>query len=115
MLKLCLAHPVFYPTFGGGSLRFLRYQPGLQKRDVQTRVLAGTSRAKDASHPHGELGWDRYNRPDAAGRVDRNCPVHRVRSDEASVRLPQPGPRHASDVISSSFERLECSSGSRRR
>jgi len=88
MLKLCLAHPVFYPTFGGGSLRFLRYQPGLLKRDVLTRVLAGTSRAKDANHPNTELDWDRY----AIGEMlpieaVESVPVHRVRlPDETSVR-----------------------------
>jgi len=88
MLKVCLAHPVFYPTFGGGSLRFLRYQPGLQKRDVQTRVLAGTSRTKDATHPHAALDWDRH----AIGSLlplqfVEGVPVHRVRLPNAtSVR-----------------------------
>ncbi len=120
MLKLCLAHPVFYPTFGGGSLRFLRYQPGLQKRDVQTRVLAGTSRAKDACHPHGELGWDRY----PIGRMlpvesIEGVPVHRVRLPaETSVRRTATyyralialcrDPATRPDVIQlHSFERLE--------
>lgn len=88
MLKLCLAHPVFYPTFGGGSLRFLRYQPGFHKRDIQVRVLAGTSRAKDSSHPGVEVDWDRH----AIGEmlpidlID-GVPVHRVRlPHETSVR-----------------------------
>lgn len=46
-IRLCLALPTFYPVFGGGSLRFLRYQPGLRERGVQGWVLAGTPRAKD--------------------------------------------------------------------
>jgi glycosyltransferase involved in cell wall biosynthesis len=50
MLKLCLALPVFYPIFGGGPLRFMRYQPGLRKRDIQARILAGTARSKDDFH-----------------------------------------------------------------
>ena len=120
MLKLCLAHPVFYPTFGGGSLRFLRYQPGLQKRDVQTRVLAGTSRAKDATHPHAKLDWDHYS----AGQMlpvesIEGVPVHRVRlPDETSVRRTATyfralialcrDPATRPDVIQlHSFERLE--------
>lgn len=120
MLKLCLAHPVFYPTFGGGSLRFLRYQPGLQKRDVQTRVLAGTSRAKDATHPHDALDWDRY----PIGQMlpvesVAGLPVHRVRlPDETSVRRTATyfralialceDPATRPDVIQlHSFERLE--------
>jgi glycosyltransferase involved in cell wall biosynthesis len=120
MLKLCLAHPIFYPTFGGGSLRFLRYQPGLQKRDVQTRVLAGTSRAKDAKHPHGVLDWDRH----PIGHMlpvesVEGVPVHRVRlPDETSVRRTSTyfralialclDPATRPDVIQlHSFERLE--------
>lgn len=120
MLKLCLAHPTFYPTFGGGSLRFLRYQPGLQKRDVQTRVLAGTSRAKDANHPHGELDWDRH----PIGHMlpvesIEGIPVHRVRlPDETSVRRTATyfralialcrNPATRPDVIQlHSFERVE--------
>lgn len=51
MLKVCLALPIFYPTFAGGPLRFLRYQSGLRKRDVYARVLAGTARHKDDFHP----------------------------------------------------------------
>lgn len=50
MLKLCLALPIFYPTFGGGPLRILRAQAGLRKRDVHARVLTGTPRSKDDFH-----------------------------------------------------------------
>jgi len=50
MLKLCLALPIFYPTFGGGPLRILRSQAGLRKRDVHARVLTGTPRSKDDFH-----------------------------------------------------------------
>jgi glycosyltransferase involved in cell wall biosynthesis len=120
MLNLCLAHPVFYPTFGGGSLRFLRYQPGLHKRDVQTRVLAGTSRAKDASHPHAEHDWNRY----AIGTMlpvesIEAVPVHRVRlPDETSVRrtsiyfralieLCRAAPTRPDVIQLHSFERIE--------
>ncbi len=120
MLKLCLAHPAFYPIFGGGSLRFLRYQPGLRKRDVQTRVLAGTARAKDAIHPGDPHDWSRH----PIGRllpVDsiEGLPVHRVRlPDETSARRTAiyfralialcRDPATRPDVIQlHSFERLE--------
>ena len=120
MLKLCLAHPVFYPTFGGGSLRFLRYLPGLRKRDVQTRVLTGTARAKDASHPGDPHDWSRL----PIGRmlpVDsiEGVPVHRVRlPDVTSARRTAiyfralialcRDPATRPDVIQlHSFERLE--------
>lgn len=80
MLKLCLAHPVFYPIFGGGGLRFLRYLPGLQKRGLQVRVLSGTNRAKDAVHPEAELDWDRYPIGEwlPIETID-GVPVHRMR------------------------------------
>ena len=59
-IKLCMACPVFYPTFGGGSLRYLRYQPGLRQRGVETRVLAGTARAKERSATEAQLGWHEH-------------------------------------------------------
>lgn len=85
MLKLCLAHPVFYPTFGGGSLRFLRYQPGLAKREIRTRVLTGTPRAKDATHPDAPIDW-LHREVGALLPVEsvEGVPVHRVRLPDAS-------------------------------
>jgi glycosyltransferase involved in cell wall biosynthesis len=120
MLKLCLALPIFYPTFGGGPLRNLRAQPGLRKRDVHARVLAGTSRTKDALHITEDLGWDRYS----TGKMlpiehVEGTPVHRVRlPDEngtdrtehyfrALIALCQ-DPKTRPDVIQfHSFERLD--------
>jgi len=79
-LKVCLALPVFYPTFGGGPLRFLRYQPGLREREIKARVLAGTPRSKDDGHLDEDPGWASY--PIGAmlpvEDVD-GTPVHRVR------------------------------------
>jgi glycosyltransferase involved in cell wall biosynthesis len=123
MLKLCLALPVFYPIFGGGPLRFMRYQPGLRKRDIHARILAGTARSKDDFHTE---------RPDHA--LDRGdfsigsmlpiehvegAPVHRVcLPDESSVQRTSiyfralialcQNPATRPDVIQlHSFERLE--------
>jgi len=44
--KLCLASQHFFPTHGGAQLRFLRYLPGLLKRNIETRVLSGTPKSK---------------------------------------------------------------------
>jgi glycosyltransferase involved in cell wall biosynthesis len=45
-IRLCLASTHFFPTHGGAQLRFLRYIPGLRKRNVFTHVLAGTPKQK---------------------------------------------------------------------
>ena len=88
MLKVCLALPIFYPTFAGGPLRFLRYQPGLKKRDVYARVVAGTARLKDDFHPvlvdTSACSKDHDSKAPAIGEmlpvehID-GLPVHRVR------------------------------------
>jgi glycosyltransferase involved in cell wall biosynthesis len=120
-LKVCLALPVFYPTFGGGPLRFLRYQPGLRKRDIQARVLAGTARAKDDSHGNGgDPKWDAYPIGSMLPVEDIDgIPVHRVRlPQQTSVRRTSiyfqalialcREPSTRPDVIQlHSFERLE--------
>jgi glycosyltransferase involved in cell wall biosynthesis len=120
MLKLCLALPIFYPTFGGGPLRYLRAQPGLRKRDVQARVLAGTSRTKDDLHVTDNLCWDRY----AIGEMlpiehVEGTPVHRIRlPDENGIHRTEhyfralitlcQDPKTRPDVIQfHSFERLD--------
>ncbi|MAG33543.1 MAG: hypothetical protein CL908_21915 [Deltaproteobacteria bacterium] len=120
MLKLCLALAIFYPVFGGGPLRFMRYQPGLRKRDVHARVLAGTARKKDALHTSEDLDWDAYP-IGAMLPIDlrEGIPVHRVRLPSAtSVRRTSTyfralidlcrDPATRPDVIQlHSFERLE--------
>jgi glycosyltransferase involved in cell wall biosynthesis len=45
-VELLLASTHFFPTHGGAQLRFLRYIPGLRKRGIFTRVLAGTAKSK---------------------------------------------------------------------
>jgi glycosyltransferase involved in cell wall biosynthesis len=45
-IRLCLASTHFFPTHGGAQLRFLRYIPGLCRRNVVTHVLAGTPKQK---------------------------------------------------------------------
>jgi glycosyltransferase involved in cell wall biosynthesis len=58
-IDLLLASTHFFPTHGGAQLRFLRYIPGLQKRGVTVRVLAGTAKSKkrpdaEAEAPAGD-------------------------------------------------------------
>jgi len=123
MLKVCLALPVCYPIFGGGSLRFLRYQPGLQKRDVHARVLSGTARSKDDFHPESAAeDFDRTAYPIGSMLPIEHVeatPIHRVRLPEvtsvrrtaiyfrALIALCQ-NPDTRPDVIQlHSFERLE--------
>lgn len=40
---MCLASRYFYPAYAGPAVRFHRYASGLQARNVQMRVFAGTS------------------------------------------------------------------------
>jgi glycosyltransferase involved in cell wall biosynthesis len=123
MLKLCLALPVFYPIFGGGPLRFMRYQPGLRKRDIHARILAGTARSKDDFHTgRPEDGFDRRDFPIGSMLPIEHVegsPVHRVCLPDvtgvqrtsiyfrALIALCQ-NPATRPDVIQlHSFERLE--------
>jgi len=61
IIRLCLASTHFFPTHGGAQLRFLRYIPGLRKRNVLTQVLAGTPKQKKQVHEDflGEIGPER--------------------------------------------------------
>jgi glycosyltransferase involved in cell wall biosynthesis len=123
MLKLCLALPVFYPIFGGGPLRFMRYQPGLRKRDIHARILAGTARSKDDFHTRRpDDGFDRGDLSTGSMLPIEHvegAPVHRVCLPDvtgvqrtsiyfrALIALCQ-NPATRPDVIQlHSFERLE--------
>ena len=124
MLKVCLALPVFYPTFGGGPLRFLRYQAGLRKRNVYCRILAGTARPKDDLHGQGNTLPNARSADHRIGTrlpvedID-GTPVHRIRlPDDTGFRRTSiffralielcENPKTRPDVIQlHSFERLE--------
>ena len=41
-IDLCLATMRFHPDYSGPAMRFHRYEPGLRKRGIKMRVLAGT-------------------------------------------------------------------------
>jgi len=59
-VRLCLASPSFFPTYGGAQLRFLRYLPGLKARGVETEVLTGTPTLKEASGCDIKEEWLAY-------------------------------------------------------
>jgi glycosyltransferase involved in cell wall biosynthesis len=120
VLKLCLALPTFHPTFAGGPLRFLRYQPRMRLHDIHACVLAGTAREKALTPEEARLRW--HEQP--IGRMlppecIEGVPVRRVRlPDRTSVRRTSiyfrallehcEAPATRPDVIQlHSFERLE--------
>jgi glycosyltransferase involved in cell wall biosynthesis len=77
--RLCLASPVFFPTYGGSQLRFKRYLPGLRARDLDIRVFTGTPHSKEMSAEESAL-WGDYPVGEfmPPGDID-GIPVHRVR------------------------------------
>jgi glycosyltransferase involved in cell wall biosynthesis len=56
-VKVCLASPSFFPTYGGAQLRFLRYMPGLQARAIDMYVLTGTPTEKEVSNENAADLW----------------------------------------------------------
>ena len=56
-VKICLASPSFFPTYGGAQLRFLRYLPGLQARGIDMYVLTGTPTLKEVSSEEADSLW----------------------------------------------------------
>lgn len=81
--RLCLASPVFFPTYGGSQLRFKRYLPGLAARDLDIRVYTGTPHNKEMSAEERRL-WGDYPIGEfmPAEAID-GIPVHRVRLPDA--------------------------------
>jgi glycosyltransferase involved in cell wall biosynthesis len=78
--RLCLASPVFYPSYGGSQLRFMRYLPGLRARDLDVRVYTGTPHAKEMTAAEEALGWDQYPTGEFMPVTEvAGTPVHRVR------------------------------------
>lgn len=78
--RLCLASPVFYPTYGGSQLRFMSYLPGLRERDLDVRVYTGTPHAKEMTSAEEALHWDQYPTGEFMPVVQvAGTPVHRVR------------------------------------
>ena len=78
--RLCLASPVFYPTYGGSQLRFLSYLPGLRERELDVRVYTGTPHAKEMTSAEEALHWDQYPIGEFMPVMQvAGTPIHRVR------------------------------------
>ena len=78
--RLCLASPIFFPTYGGSHARYMRYLPGLQEQGLDVRVFAGTPMADDVT-PGGVV--DHWNTFPVGQMIPQDMvngtPVHRVR------------------------------------
>ncbi len=85
--RLCLASPVFFPTYGGSQLRFKRYLPGLGQRDLDIRIYTGTPHSKEMSAEEVEQ-WGGYPIGEfmPANDID-GVPVHRVRLPDAKGKI----------------------------
>lgn len=83
--KLCIATPLFFPTYGGAQLRYLRYLPGLRDRGLDVSVFTGTATPVDYTPEDVFARWSRYS-TGAMLPVEtiNGTPVHRVRLPEQS-------------------------------
>ncbi|HED18317.1 MAG TPA: hypothetical protein ENI74_02300, partial [Gammaproteobacteria bacterium] len=77
--RLCLASPVFYPTYGGSQLRFLRYLPGLRERGLDIRVYTGTPNGKEMSAEEAAWWGDCPTGEFMPTTEVSGIPVHRVK------------------------------------
>ena len=80
IIKLCLASPVFYPTYGGSQLRFMRYLPGLQRRHLEIEIFTGTPREDGSTAENAAHTW--YSHPIASMLPEEKlsgCVLRRIR------------------------------------
>jgi glycosyltransferase involved in cell wall biosynthesis len=87
-LRICFAMPTYFPSFSGGSLRFMGYQPGLRERGIESMVLAGSTREKHLSEADPFAEWPECPEGAMLSPVDiRGTRVHRVRlAEQTSIR-----------------------------
>jgi glycosyltransferase involved in cell wall biosynthesis len=79
-IRLCLASQMFYPTYGGSTLRFLGYLPGFRERAIDCRVLTGTPLAEEATAAENTGQWDQSPVGAMLPQEQANgTPIHRVR------------------------------------
>lgn len=83
--RLCIATPLFFPTYGGAQLRYQRYLPGLRDRGLDVSVFTGTATPVDYTPDDVFARWGRYS-TGAMLPVEtvNEAPVHRVRLPERS-------------------------------
>ena len=56
-MRLWLASPHFYPTYGGAQNRYRGYIPGFLERGMDVRIVAGTPEAHDRTEVDIKAGW----------------------------------------------------------
>lgn len=78
--RLCLASPLFFPTYGGSQLRFMRYLPGFRARGFDVTVFTGTPPVNEVTDPELERVWATFPVGQALPPATvADTPVHRVR------------------------------------
>lgn len=83
--KLCIATPLFFPTYGGAQLRYLRYLPGLREQGLDVSVFTGTATPVDYTPDDVFASWGHYAQGTLLPVESINgTPVHRVRLPEQS-------------------------------
>ncbi len=83
--KLCIATPLFFPTYGGAQLRYLRYLPGLRDQGLDVSVFTGTATPVDYTPDDVFASWSHYAKGTMLPVETINgARVHRVRLPEQS-------------------------------
>ena len=83
--KLCIATPLFFPTYGGAQLRYLRYLPGLREQGLDVSVFTGTATPVDYTPDDVFTSWSHYAQGTMLPvEMINGTPVHRVRLPEQS-------------------------------
>lgn len=59
-IRLFIASPLIYPPRGGAELRFWRYLPGLQQKNIQITIVSGTPKAKKITTADRQSAWYKY-------------------------------------------------------
>lgn len=79
-LRLCIASPSFFPTYGGAQLRFMRYLPGFRERGLEPHVVTGTPTTKEVAGTTVQADWIARS-PGHIFPTEEvsGTPVHRVR------------------------------------
>ncbi len=77
---MCLASPIFFPTYGGSHARYMGYLPGLRKQGLDVRVFAGTPMTDDVTPEDVVARWNTFS----VGKMIpedavNGSPMHRVR------------------------------------
>ena len=79
-IRLCLASPIFFPTYGGSQSRYLRYLPGLGEHGLDVRVFSGTPMTDDVTPKDVLARWNSFSVGQMIPQdLVNGTPIHRVR------------------------------------